>query len=182
MRRRGCLIAVGSLFGLLLLCCVLGWFVGIPRFRDSVEGSLSDSISTEVSEQIAGQVGPADAGPGTYTISVADMQRQLQSTLNSQNIDDIDIAVDANGMSIAFVSGGQRIGYNGVPTAQDGRLVMEDMTVDNDALGFVLPADRLGDAIEAGVNGYFDAQGLDITNLSLGNDEIEIVTEAESGG
>lgn len=181
MRRRGCLITVGTLFGLLLLCCVVGWFAGIPRLRDSVEGDLSDSISTEVSEQIAGQIGPADAGPGRYAISVADMQEQLRSTLNSRNIEDIDIAVDSRGMSISFVSGGQRIGYSGVPTARDGELVMENMTVDNDVLGFLLPADGLGDAIESGVNGYFDAQGLDIGSLDLTTDAIEVEAVPESG-
>lgn len=154
--------------GLLLLCCVVGWFVGIPRLRDSIEGDLSDSISTEVAEQI----GTGDIGPDTYTISVAEMQRQLASTLNSQSIDDFDISVDADGMAISFESGGQSIGYTGVPTAQNGGLVMEDMTVDNDALGFFMPADRLGNAIEVGVNTYFDARGLDIDGLELGNDEL----------
>ncbi len=168
VRRRGCLIAVGSLAGLLLLCCVVGWFVGIPRLRDSIEGDLSDSISTEVAEQI----GTADIGPGSYQISVADMQQQLASTLNSQNIEDFDIAVDSNGMSISFVSSGQSIGYTGVPTAQNGELVMDNMAVDNSALGFFMPADRLGNAIESGVNSYFDAQGLDIGSLELGNDEL----------
>lgn len=172
MRRRGCLIAVGSLGGLLLLCCVVGWFVGIPRLRDSIEGDLSDSISTEVSEQVSERAGAADIGPGTYPISVADMQRQLASTLSSQSIEDFDISVDSSGMSISFVSGGQAIGYTGVPTAENGELVMDNMQVDNDALGFFMPADRLGNAIEGGVNTYFDAQGLDIGSLELGNDEL----------
>lgn len=154
--------------GLLLLCCVVGWFVGIPRLRDSIEGDLSEAVSTEVSQQI----GPADIEPGTYTISVTDMQRQLASTLNTQNIEDFDISVDSTGMSISFVSSGQTIGYSGVPIAQNGELVMDNMTVDNDVLGFFMPADRLGDAIESGVNNYFDAQGLDIGSLELGNDEL----------
>lgn len=167
-RRRGCLIAVGSLAGLLLLCCVIGWFVGIPRFRDSIEGGLSDSISTEVADQI----GTPDIGPGRYEISVADMQRQLASTFDAQNIEDFEISVDSGGMAIGFTSGGQTIGYTGVPTVQNGALVMDNMAVDNSALGFFMPADRLGNAIERGVNTYFDAQGLDIESLDLGNDEL----------
>ncbi len=154
--------------GLLLLCCVVGWFVGIPRFRDSIERDLSESISTEVSEQI----GAPDIGPGRYEISVADMQRQLASTLTSQNIEDFNISVDSSGMSIGFTSNGQTIGYTGLPTAQNGGLVMNNMAVDNEALGFFMPADRLGNAIERGVNSYFDAQGLDIGSLELGNDAL----------
>lgn len=170
-------MAVGSLMGLLLLCCVVGWFVGVPRLRDSIEGDLSDAISTEVAEQI----GPADIGPGRYEISVADMQRQLASTLNTQNIEDFDISVDSNGMSISFVSSGQTIGYSGVPIAENGELVMDNMRVDNDVLGFLMPADRLGNAIETGVNSYFDSQGLDIGSLELGNDRIIVEAVPESG-
>jgi hypothetical protein len=163
--------------GLLLLCCVVGWFVGVPRLRDSIETDLSDAISTEVAEQI----GPADIGPGRHEISVAAMQRQLASTLNTQNIEDFDISVDSTGMSISFVSSGQTIGYSGVPIAENGELVMDNMTVDNDVLGFFMPAERLGNAIESGVNGYFDAQGLDIGSLELGNDVIVVEAVPESG-
>lgn len=169
-RRRGCLIGVGGLAGLLLLCCVVGWFVGIPRFRDSIESDLSDSISTEVADQI----GTPDIGPGRYEISVADMQRQLASSFDAQNIEDFEISVDSSGMAIGFTSSGQTIGYTGVPTVQNGLLVMDNMAVDNSALGFFMPADRLGNAIERGVNSYFDVQGLDIESVNLGNDELII--------
>lgn len=158
------------MMGLLLLCCIVGWFVGIPRFRDSIEADLSDAISTGVSQQIDG----VDIGPGTYPISVAAMQQQLASSLNAQNVEDVDISVSPDGMSISIVSGGQTIGYTGVPTAVNGDLVMENMTVDNDLLGFFMPPDQLGNAIEGGVNGYFDAQGLDIGGVELGTDEIVI--------
>lgn len=168
MRRRGCLIALGSMMGLLLLCCVVSWFVGIPRFRDSIEGDLANSISTEVSDQID----LADIGPGRYPISVADMQQQLAGTLSSQNVENFDISVDPDGMTIRFTANGQTAGYSGVPIAEDGQLIMENMEVDNGVLGFFMPADRLGSAIESGVNNYFDAQGLDVGGVELGNDKI----------
>lgn len=170
MRRRGCLIGFGGFFGLILLCCIVGYFVAIPRFRDSVGDGISESISTEVSEQIgAGQI-----QPGTYTLSVGDLQRQLETQLDTQNVEDFGISVNPDGLSVAFTSNGQDIGYTGMPVAENGELVVNDMTVDNDVLGFILPADKLGDAIEDGVNNYFSAQGLEIRSLQLGNDEITI--------
>lgn len=175
MRRRGCLIAAGSMMGLLLLCCVVGWFVGIPRLRDSVETDLSNSISTEVADQI----GLADIGPGRYPISVADMQQQLAGTLSSQNVENFDISVNPGGMTITFMSNGQTVGYSGVPIAENGELVLDNMEVDNGVLGFFMPAERLGSAIEAGVNNYFDAQGLDIGSVELGNDEIVVEATPE---
>jgi len=177
VRRRGCLIAVGGFFGLILLCCVVGYFIGIPRFRDSVGDGISEAISTEVSEQIgAGQI-----QPGTYTLSVGDLQRQLETQLDSQNVEDFGISVNPKGLSVSFTTNSQDIGYSGTPVAQNGELVLNDMTVDNDVLGFILPADKLGDAIETGVNDYFAAQGLEIESLQLGNDEITVEAVPASG-
>lgn len=175
MRRRGCLIAAGSMMGLLLLCCVVAWFAGLPRLRDSLEGDLANSISTEISDQID----RADIGPGSYPISVADMQQQLAGTLTSQNVENFNISVDPNGMTIRFTSSGQTAGYSGVPIAENGQLIMENMEVDNGVLGFFMPADRLGSAIESGVNNYFDAQGLDVSGVELGNDVIIVEAVGE---
>ena len=168
MRRRGCLIGIGSLFGLLLLCCGVGYFVGIPQVRDQIGEGISETVSTEV----AGQIGAGQVAPGTYTLSVGDLQRQFASRVAGQNVEDLGLSVTPQGLTLSFSTNGQQIGYSGTPVAQNGQLVLNDMTVDNDALGFFLPADKLGEAIEAGVNNYFAAQGLSIQSLQLGNDEI----------
>ncbi|MDQ3655028.1 MAG: hypothetical protein M3457_08110 [Chloroflexota bacterium] len=174
MRRRGCLLAVGSVLGLLLLCCVIGWFVGIPRLRDTV----SDGISEELSTQIASQLDdvPGDLDPGTYTLSVADLRSQIDANLDSSTASDFDISVDPQGIAINFESNNQQIGYSGVPVARDGELVIEDMTVDNDVLGWILPADRAAGIIEDSVNSYFAARDLEIQSVELGNDEITFTT------
>jgi len=170
------LIGCGGFLALLLLACIVGYFVGIPRFRDSVGDGISESISTEVSEQL----GTGQIGPGTYTLSVGDLQRQLESQLDGQNVEDFGISVSPQGLSVAFTSNGQDIGYSGMPAAENGELVVNDMTVDNDVLGFILPADKLANAIEDGVNSYFSAQGLEIGSLQLGDDEIVIEAVPDS--
>ncbi|HYI24501.1 MAG TPA: hypothetical protein VD767_03750 [Thermomicrobiales bacterium] len=170
MRARGCLIALAVFAVLLLLCCTLVWFVGIPRLRDSVSDGLSETLSTEVSIQLSNTAGTLD--PGTYTLSVTDLQEQIDTQDNSSSTSDFEMSVDANGMSISFTSGSTSFAYSGTPVARDGQLVMEDMEVDNEALGWIMPADRLGDTIETGINNYFAAQGLRIDSIALGDDEI----------
>jgi hypothetical protein len=168
------LIAVGTILGLLLLCCIVGWFFGIPRLRDTVSDELSDELSTQVAIQLDERGVDVDAG--TYTLRVADLQQQINANLDSQTADDFRISVDRNGMDVKFTSGNQEIGYSGVPVAQDGKLVMDDMTVDNDVLGWFMPADRLGDTIEDGINNYFAAQNLQIESIVLGEDTITFTT------
>lgn len=174
MRRRGCLIAVGSMLGLLLLCCVVGWFVGIPRVRDTVSEGISEELSTQIASQLDSVPGDLDAG--TYTLSVADLRSQIDANVNSSTASDFDISVDPQGIVINFESNNQQIGYSGVPVARDGDLVIDDMTVDNDVLGFLLPADRAAGIIEESVNSYFAARDLDIDRIDLGNDEITFTT------
>jgi len=174
MRRRGCLIALGAFAGLTLLCCVLGWFVAIPRLRDSVSEGISDELST----QIAGQLDdvPGEIGPGQTTLQVTDLRQAIDANLDSSTASDFDISVDQQGINIGFVSNNQEVGYSGRPVAQDGELVIEDMTVDNEVLGFFLPADRAAGIIESSVNGYFAARDLEIESIALGNDEITFTT------
>lgn len=174
MRRRGCLIAVGSILGLLLVCCVVGWFVAIPRLRDTVSNGVSEELSTQIASQLDTVPGALDSG--THTLSVADLRSQIDANLDSGTASDFDISVDPQGIAIAFESNNQQIGYSGVPVAQDGELTIDDMTVDNDVLGFILPADRAAGIIETSVNSYFAARDLEIQSIELGDDEITFTT------
>jgi hypothetical protein len=160
--------------GLLLICCIVGWFVGIPRLRDSIGDTISEELSTQVASQLDSTAGDLDAG--TYTLSVADLQRQIDQNLDSSSTSDFGISVDPNGIQLDFDSGSQSFGYSGMPVARDGRLVIEDMSVDNDALGWIMPADRAADIIEDGINDYFAARGLEIESIELGNDTITFTT------
>lgn len=171
MRARGCLIAFAAFAGLVLVCCILLWFVGVPRLRDNIADDFSDALSTEVANQIPAGAG-GELAPGTYTLSIAELRGDIEQDMDDSGAEDFDMSVDQDGMSISFTSGEQEVGYTGVPVARDGRLVMENMEVDNDLLGWFMPADRLGDTIEDGINDYFAAQGLAIESIALGDDEI----------
>lgn len=176
MRRRGCLIAVGAMAGLLLVCCALVWFLGIPRLRDNIADTLSDELSTQVASQLETPGG--DLPPGTYTLSVEDLQDQLEESIDESTASDFGISVSPSGIEIGFTSGTQDFGYSGMPVARDGRLAIDDMTVDTDFLGWIMPADRVAEIIEDGINEYFIAHDLEIESILLGDDEITFTTVA----
>ncbi|MGI8484120.1 MAG: hypothetical protein ACR2OU_07645 [Thermomicrobiales bacterium] len=170
MRRRGCLVTVGIFFLLIVICVGVVWFVAVPRIRDSVTDGVANTISTQVADQFSG----TPISSGTYTLSVADLNQQFAQ--NVQGVNDAKISVDTSQLSLSFTSNSQSFGYTGVPVAKDGQLVMQDMKVDNSTLGWFLPANKLGDAIDKGVNTYFASQGLQIDSLQLGNGEITFTT------
>jgi len=174
MRRRGCLIAVGAMAGLILLCCVLAWFVGIPQLRDNIADTLSEELSTQVASQLDSPAG--DLPPGTYTLSVEDLQDQFEENIDESTASDVGISVNPTGIDIGFTSGTQDFGYSGMPVARDGRLAIDDMTVDEEFLGWIMPADRVAGIIEDGINEYFITRGLEIESIELGDDEITFTT------
>lgn len=176
MRRRGCLIALGTFAGLILLCCGIGWFVGLPRIRDDISDQFSNTLSTEIAGQLDSVPGTLE--PGTYQLSVTDLRSQIDANLDSGTASNIQLSVDPEEISFGFTSNQQDFVYTGRPVARDGRLEIDDMTVNNDFLGFVLSADRAADIIERSVNDYFEARGLEIESIELGNDVIEFTTVA----
>lgn len=172
MRRRGCLISVAAILGLSLVCCLLLFFVGVPRFQ----GFVADGIGHALSTQVAEQVGPGgiDLQPGTYTISMTELEQQLANAESTQGVEDIAFSAENGEIVLEFGSGGQTFGYSGVPVAEDGRLVLTDVTVEGGLPDWIFPADTLAGAIESGVNSYFDAQELDIVAVTAENDELVI--------
>lgn len=174
MRRRGCMSTLLILVLLTLLCCGSIWFIGIPRVRDTI----GDRVSHELSTQVANQFGRSGIAiqPGTHVLSVSELQQQMEDSGFLGKDAKIALSVSPSGLSVSVNSNGQTIGYTGVPTTRNGKLVIDDLISDNSVLGFILPSDKMATAIEKGVNGYFAAQGLQITDLTLGNDTITFDT------
>lgn len=176
MRRRGCMTTLLIFVLLIIICCGAVWFVGIPRLRDQVSNELGDGLST----QVANQLGNTALQPGTQTLSVSQLQEQLRANIDTQSMNNLHLSVEGSSLNLSFDSSNQSISYSGTPTASNGKLKMENMKVDNDVLGFFMPADKLGDAIERGVNSYFEAQNLRIDSIQVGNDEITFTTSPQS--
>ena len=171
MRRRGCLVTLGVFALLILVCCGLGFFVGLPQLRDTFEDGIAEGVSTQVSEQLpAGEL-----PPGTYTISLAELERQLSTSVDTQNVQGISLSAAGDRLELGIETDtNQTLTYSGQPVAENGRLVMQDMDANNGALEFFLPADQLGDALERGVNDYFAVRGLEIASIALEPDQIVV--------
>ncbi len=169
MRFRGCLITLGVFALLTLVCCGLLVFVGVPRARDAVETGIAEGLGT----QIADQLPATDLQPGTYPISMTALERELSRTVDTEGVQGITLTGVGDRIELGVeVDAEQTLTYTGRPVAQNGQLVMEDMSVNSDFLRYVLPADDLGDAIERGVNDYFAARGLQIIGIEVQGDEL----------
>lgn len=171
MRARGCLISTGVFLGLILVCCLVLIFVGVPRFQDSLKKEMAHALSTEVAVQV-----PSDKlSGGTYTISLSELQNKLSSSVNSNGVNGITLKSNGQQLELAVeTSGNNKVTYTGTPTVQNGKLVMTNMKTNNSTLGFFMPASKLGDAIETGVNSFFEANGLKITSLVVQGDNIVV--------
>ena len=177
MRRRGCLISFAALAGLVLVCCLVGWFVLIPQARDGITEGIREGVSTEIAQQLDSTVG--ELSPGTHTIDVAQIESELASVGNL-NPDDFALTADNGQVSIQFGQTGQQVGYTGDVTASDGELVITNMESSEGFFDFILSPDRLSDAIETGVNTYFQERGLAIESVTAENNEI-VVEAVEAG-
>lgn len=178
MRPRGCgcFSTLIILVLLLVICLGLGWFVGVPRIRDEVSYGIQKGIGTQISNEL----GAVNLGPGDHTIDLQTIATQMESQLKSAGIEDITLTGDGTYLYLSMTSRGSKAIYSGKPEIVDGKLVMTDMTTSNNVLGFFMPAGRLGDAIELGVNNYFAAQGLQIVGISIDASTLTVQTEPAS--
>lgn len=175
MRRRGCLISFGALAGLTLVCCLLLWFVGLPRLQDSIADGIQEGLATEVAQQLGAS--GARLEPGTHTLSVADLERELQTSSGTDNVDNITFTAENGQLRLELDSQGQGFGYTAVPVAQDGRFELSEVDSTGDTfLDRIFPPDKLAGAVEGGVNSYFESQGLAITSVTAENGELVFET------
>lgn len=173
MRRRGCLISFGALAGLTLICCVLGWFVGVPWVQDEFADELNEGLSTQVAEQLDSVGG--ELSPGVYTVDVSAIEREL-ANVSSLTTEDLDLSVADGQISIQFGQSGQQIGYTGNLAAANGELIVTDMESTDNVFDFLLSPDRLANAIEESVNSFFESRGLEIASVTAENNELVIDT------
>ena len=175
MQRRGLLIGAGAVLGFCLLGCILVFVAGLPAFRDEVRDGVHDAVATEVARQIPPISGGA-AQPGTYTLTDADLEASLRENLDENEDDEQDLIVRIlpTHVEIGITSQGQDAIYTGVPAAEDGELVMQDMDTDNGFVSFLLPPDTIAGAIEDAVNDYLTANNLRLDSVTLSDGELTL--------
>jgi len=177
--RRGCFLTVVILLVLCLVACGLGYFVGIPRVRDSAREGMEDAISTTVAEQIPATGGIAQ--PGTYEITEDELQAEISGNVDVQNVNDLVIDLAPSGITFRITTNGdQDLTYTGRPEVVDGQLRMEDMEASEGFLDWIFPADDLGEAIEDAVNNHLAENNLELESLDLTNEALTLETVAAS--
>src|SRR4051812_24424400 len=122
--RRGCTIFVVFVLVLCLGVCGLGYFVGVPRIRDSARDGVRDAVSTQVAFEIPTVTG-GQAEAGSYTITAAELQQRLLVNVDNDTVDNIVISISPAGFEFGLTtSGDQKTTYSGLPVAENGKLKM----------------------------------------------------------
>lgn len=173
MRRRGCLWGLIGVAGFLVLCCALGYFVGLPWVQNTVRDQLAEQLSTQVARQLDAQLPEgAPVGEGVYRLSLSDIEQQIAINPDASTVDAIDIRAEGDEIVLSLASSWETVEYRGTPMAgPGGEFEMTGMRSTGGRLDYLLPPDRLGAAIERGINAYLQAQGLQLQDVYLeGND------------
>jgi len=173
--RRWLMIGCFGLLGLCVVCGVLGFFVGLPRVRDELTDGVAEFGATEIAEIFVVQ-GPA--GPGTYTLTEAEINARIQAeNPDAQNIDDWLINLTPEGYRVGFSASGDEVSYSGNLVAEDGRLQVTNAEADAEFFEWFFSAGAMGDAIEKSVNTWLTANNLTLTEVQPGDGEVTLVTE-----
>ena len=175
MGRRTLLLLIGTL-GTCLICCVLVFFVALPRTRDSVNDAIRESMTTQVARVIA-PIGTA--APGTYSITDDELLQQFNDRLSGDSIpiEDLSVVITPEHITISFSSGSRDVTYTGTLQAVDGKVKVETIESSSGFMDFLFPASDVAKALETGINTYLSAQNLQVTNLTMGDGEITMVVE-----
>lgn len=179
--RRGCLLGTGVL---LLLCLGLGavaWFAGLPALRGGLQDGIADGIATAVVDRLPPSPGLGVA-PGTTTITERDLQASLLANAGDRDATpaagdaDILLRLTPAGVEIGISAQGQDATYRGRLAAEDGRLVLPDLAVDNDVLALFLPPADLAAAIADGVNRHLAANDLRLESVTPTDGAVTLTT------
>ncbi len=173
--RRILMIVLGGFLGLCVLCVVLGYFVALPRGQDALEENMEEAIATYVVPYIAGPGITPEAG--TYTLSEADVNREIQA--GDANLEDLAVDITPAYIELRFGQQGQTLTYQAGVAVEDGRLLAANPSLDG-VPGWLLSEDTLSGAIEDGINTYLAASGLVLTDVTLGEGEMMFVTAEAS--
>ncbi len=174
MRRRGCLWGFTGVIGFLALCCVLAYFVGLPSLQDSIRDEVAEQLSTQVARQLNAQVPEGVAvGAGEYRLSLSDIEQQIAADADPSTVEAVNLRADGNELVLSIATDWETIEYRGIPKAgSTGHLEMADMRGDGGGIDYLLPPGQVGGAIERGVNRYLQAQGLQLQDVQLHENDL----------
>lgn len=174
--KRVLLITGGLLLALCVACVFLGYFVAIPRAKESVEDGVNEAVSTYVAPQIAG-LGIAPAA-GTYTLTEDDVNNQILGS--DVNLQDLRFEITPSGLELHFGEQGQDISYSAQVSAVDGKLKIDNADLSGIPT-WIIPAGSISKGFEQGLNNYLAENNLIVTSVTLQDGSMTMVL-ADAGG
>ncbi len=171
--KRVLVISAGLVLALCVGCVFLGYFVAIPRVKDSVRTGIDEAVATYVAPQIAG-IGIAPK-PGTYTLDEEQVNEQIRSS-GGTNLQDLRFQITPSGLRFDFGEQGQDLAYTAQVSAVDGKLHVE--TADLTGIpSWIVPSSAISRGVEDGINAYLTEHNLRLASVTLQDGSMELVLE-----
>jgi hypothetical protein len=173
--RKVLFIIGGATFACLLICVVV-LFIGLRAARNSVHDDVAHAVSSAVSQQVSSV--PRTNEPMTIELTADDIARQVVLQYDDDGLDTNDLVVrfaTPDQVIVGLDTGGRNITYTATLAAVNGELVVTNVDGNIRAVTFLLPAGRLGDAIEDGVNGALSAANLSLESVKVLPDRLQLV-------
>lgn len=166
------MITAGVLLGLCILCVGLGYFVAIPRVKESVEDGVNEAVSTHVAPLIAG----IDVTPeaGTYTLTEDDINNQIQS--GNVDLQDLRFVITPAGLELRFGEQGQDVVYTAQVSAVDGRVEIQGADLDGIPT-WIIPTGAISDGLERGINDYLTTNNLTVSSITMQEGSMTMVLD-----
>lgn len=161
----------------LVLCCAIGYFVVLPRFHEQVEEELTQVLSTEVADVLdrsTGGFGTVDAGE--YRISLSDLERRVLGGTDNVQVEGVTLRTEGDDIVLGFSVQDASTEYRYTPmVSPEGYLEMGNMRGDGGFVQQLLAPESIGNAVEASINAYLQANGLYLEDVAVSGDDLVLV-------
>jgi hypothetical protein len=166
------MITAGVLLGLCILCVGLGYFVAIPRVKESVEDGVDEAVATYVVPQIAGIGVTPEAD--TYTLTEEDINNQIQGS--DAQLQDLRFFITPAGLELRFGEQGQDVVYTAQVSAVDGKIEIQSADLDGIPT-WIIPTGAISNGIERGINNYLAANNLVVSSITMQEGSMTMVLD-----
>ncbi len=166
------MITAGVLLVLCIGCVAVGYFVAIPRVKNSVEEGVDQAVSTYVVPQIANISGTPEAG--IYTLTDEEINSRIQS--GNADLSDLRFVITPAGLELRFGEQGQDVAYTAQVSAVDGKIEIQGANLDG-VPSWIIPTGAISNGFESGINDYLAANDLIVSSVTLQDGSMTLMLE-----
>lgn len=166
------MLTIGGVAAWLLITQVVQPWVGdlaINGIRDGIREAVHDRIATEVGLDSSGEV----------TITDQEITDRLQSRGNLGPIDDIQVHITPDGLTVDLSAYGVSGTYRAAVVEQDGSLALTNGHLDG-ALAYALPEGELESGINRELAAALAAGGYRVDDVTLGDGALTLALTSGS--